>query len=100
MTFARDGFALLPRFVGYEELPGLREAVDETLERPLPAGCERPDNTLAPLRFGDAIVSALLSGRRTAAVSATVKARDLRFISAYISVKDPLSGPLSLHRDW
>ena len=100
MTFERDGFALVPGFVAEHELADLRTAVDEALARPLPPGCERPHNTLAPLRWNDPIVRALLTPPRAAAVSDSTAGDDVRFISAYISVKDPHSAALSWHRDW
>jgi Phytanoyl-CoA dioxygenase (PhyH) len=100
MTFARDGFATLPGFVAEHELADMRTAVDETLALPLPPGCERPHNTLAPLRWDDPIVRALLTPRRVAALNDATAADDIRFISAYVSVKDAHSAALSWHRDW
>ena len=100
MTFKRDGFARLPAFVAQHELDELRESVDNALARPLPPGCERPHNTLAPLRWDDPIVRGLLTPRRATVVSDATGGTDLRFISAYISVKEPRSAALSWHRDW
>jgi len=100
MTFARDGYARLPRFVAPDELEPLRRAVDRTLADPLPPGCERPHNTLAPLRWNHPLVEALLSPARIDALRAAIPNDDLRFISAYVSVKDPRSAELEWHQDW
>ena len=99
--FEGDGFAVLRRFIGEDELGALRAAVDRSLAKPLPPGCERPHNTLAPLRFNDPIVTALLeSPRRQAAINQATSADDLRWISAYISVKEAGSAALWWHQDW
>jgi ectoine hydroxylase-related dioxygenase (phytanoyl-CoA dioxygenase family) len=99
--FRRDGFALIEGFVAHDELSRFREAVDAALAKPLPSGCERPHNTLAPLRWNDRVVDwALSSRRRRAALAEAVGAEDLRWISAYVSVKQPLSAPLWWHQDW
>ena len=99
--FEREGFALLEGFVATDELSALRREVDAVLARPLPPGCERPHNTLAPLRWDDPVVARLLGSRpRLAALARAAGASDLRWISAYVSVKDPRSGPLWWHQDW
>jgi hypothetical protein len=100
VTFARDGYALLPRFVAPGELEPLRRAVDRALAEPLPPGCERPHNTLAPLRWNHPLVEALLSPARIDALRAATGGDDVRFISAYVSVKDPRSAELEWHQDW
>jgi ectoine hydroxylase-related dioxygenase (phytanoyl-CoA dioxygenase family) len=99
--FRRDGFALLEGFLEPSELAPIRADVGTFLTRPLPPGCERPHNTLAPLRWNDGIVRRMLSSkRRIAALVAAVGARDLRWISGYVSVKDAHSAPLWWHQDW
>jgi len=99
--FERDGFAVLPGFVSRDERGPLCEAIDRALARPLPPGCERPHNTLAPLRWNDPIVRAVLSSaRRRSRLAKTVGASDLRWISAYISVKEAGSAELWWHQDW
>jgi ectoine hydroxylase-related dioxygenase (phytanoyl-CoA dioxygenase family) len=100
VSFDALGYALLPQFVARDELPGLRRAVDETLTGPLPTGCERANNVLAPLQWNHPLVEALLSPDRAAAVRAAANGDDLRFISAYVSVREPRSGELEWHRDW
>ena len=99
--FSRDGFAVLERFFEPGELEPLRVHVDALLAAPLPPGCERPHNTLAPLDWGSEVVRhALCSESRMARLGAAVGARDLRWISGYVSVKDARSAPLWWHQDW
>jgi ectoine hydroxylase-related dioxygenase (phytanoyl-CoA dioxygenase family) len=96
-----DGYAVLEGFVGADELPTLRAAVEEHLARPLPPGCERPSNTLAPLACGDPLLDLVLGDdRRVERLRRTLGATDLRWISGYVSTKPARSGPLWWHQDW
>ena len=96
-----DGFAVLPGFLGAGALERVRRGVASVLAHPLPAGCERPHNTLAPLRFAhEPVTTILASERRRAAVARAAAGDDLRFVSAYVSVKEPRSGALWWHQDW
>jgi hypothetical protein len=97
----RDGFVVLPALLSRQELARVRDAVDALLAGPLPPGCERPHNTLAPLRWSDELVDGLLADeRRVARIAKAAGACDLRWISAYVSVKAPGSGALWWHQDW
>jgi hypothetical protein len=79
VSFELDGYAVLPRFLGAADVATLRGHVDAALAGPLPPGCERPHNTLVPLRFDDAAVGLVLASRRRIdALRAAVGARDLR----------------------
>ena len=99
--FGSDGFALLPGFITQGELEPLRDEVDTVLAGPLPAACARPHNTLAPLRWdAPAVARMLASDRRIRALTAVLAAEDLRWISGYVSVKDPHSAALWWHQDW
>jgi hypothetical protein len=99
--FLRDGFLVLERFLGQEEIRALGADVEAVLAAPLPPGCERPHNTLAPLRWNDQISQQLLrSDVRRDALSEAVGARDLRWISAYVSAKQAHSAALWWHQDW
>jgi hypothetical protein len=96
-----DGFVRVPRLIGPTELERLRAGAATILSKPLPAGCERPHNTLAPLRWCDPPVATVLGSTRiTEALISATGARDLRWTSGYVSVKDPASPPLWWHQDW
>jgi hypothetical protein len=99
--FRLDGFVLLKAFVETGELEELRSLVTSTLTSPNEGACTRPYNTLLPLRWNDAIVGFLLnSGRRIQALTDALQANDLKWISGYVSVKEPHSPPLWWHQDW
>jgi hypothetical protein len=99
--FAARGFVCLDRFVDGCELNDLRTDVESLLAAPVPSGCERPNNKLVPLRWNDRPVRLLLESehRRRTLIDA-IAARDLRWISGYVSVKESHSGPLWWHQDW
>ena len=99
--FQRDGFVVLSGFLDADDLAAVSRLVDERVEAPHESGCERPHNTLAPLRWNDTLVQLALSTRRQIdALAHAVGARDLRWISAYVSSKPARSGPLWWHQDW
>jgi ectoine hydroxylase-related dioxygenase (phytanoyl-CoA dioxygenase family) len=53
------------------------------------------------LRWDDAIVDRVLAdARRRRAIASATGARDLRWISGYVSVKDAHTPPLGWHQDW
>lgn len=96
-----DGFVVLEGFLPPHVVARVRREVADVLAGPLPPGCERPHNTLAPMRFGDAPVGTILgSQRRRASIMRAAGGDDLRFVSAYVSVKEPLSAALWWHQDW
>lgn len=77
-----------------ESVSGLRDSC-------LVTACERPHNTLVPLRWNAAAVAIVLGDRhRMRRVAQSSGAGDLRWISAYLSVKDPHSMALWWHQDW
>src|SRR3954465_8199227 len=97
----REGFTLIEGLLEADELPFLRAEVDRVLDDPLPPGCERPHNTLAPLAWGDPVVERVLAPReRRDVLAAALRAHDLRWISGYVSVKDAQSEALQWHQDW
>lgn len=99
--FARDGFALLERFLDRDAAIELAADVDAAVAGPRDPACERPHNTLLPLRFDDRIVAEVLAcERRVEALATVVGAEDLRWISGYVSVKDARSPALWWHQDW
>lgn len=97
-AFARDGFSQLPGLLTRAEVGRARELADLTVRVPSGLSCERPNNTLIPLRWDSGLVRTLLAHQER--IVAAVGARDLRWISGYLSVKDPHSPPLWWHQDW
>ena len=96
-----DGYARLPGWLAGGDLAAARAAADQVVAAGVDAGCPREHNTLLPLRWRDPLVAQLLAApARVAAVRAAVGASDLRWISGYVSTKDPRSGALEWHRDW
>ena len=57
-----------------------------------------PDGSIQ--RYDPIVEGMLSSERRRAALVEATGADDLRWISAYVSVKEPLSAPLWWHQDW
>jgi ectoine hydroxylase-related dioxygenase (phytanoyl-CoA dioxygenase family) len=98
-----EGYAVLEGFIDGDELRALRREVGAALRAaPEPApGCERPHNRLLPLRWSDAPVDRILGDQRRRRAVATVTAgADLRWISGYVSVKEPRTPALWWHQDW
>jgi phytanoyl-CoA dioxygenase PhyH len=97
----RDGYALLPGWIGGAELDAARAAADALVARGAAPACPRPNNTLLPLRWDDALVNLLVADRaRVDALADATGAGDLRWISGYLSVKEPHTGALDWHQDW
>ena len=97
-----DGFTELPAFVTAQEATGLRDMLAR-VEQAGSAGaaCERPHNTLLALRWNDPVVGSVLGDRsRVARLHEQVGAGDLRWISGYVSIKQPRTPPLWWHQDW
>jgi len=99
--FVRDGFVVLESFVNKVELKKIVPLVESILTSSPELTCTRPPNTLVPLRWNDPIVRLLLkSDRRVQALTDGLRADDLKWISGYVSVKEPHSPPLWWHQDW
>jgi len=97
----KAGYARIDGILDANEVAAARRAVERVLAAPAVPGCEREHNRLAPLRWDDPLVEALLSDRRRrAAIAAATGADDLRWISGYVSTKEPGSAALGWHRDW
>ncbi len=99
--FRRDGFAVLDAFLTPAETGDVTLLVESRLRAPHDGQCKRPHNTLVPLRFDDRVVETVLRrAERLARLAAAVGADDLRWISGYVSSKEPRSAPLLWHQDW
>ncbi|MGB6678763.1 MAG: phytanoyl-CoA dioxygenase family protein [Terriglobales bacterium] len=97
----RDGFAVLESFVNKVELKKIAPLVESDLTSSHELACTRPHNTPVPLRWNDPIVRLLLkSDRRVQGLTDVLRADDLKWISGYVSTKEPHSPPLWWHQDW
>lgn len=96
--FHHDGFVLLPGLLAPGQLEHARAEADRTVAKPAGLSCERPNNTLLPLRWDDTLTELVLASHHR--ISTAIGARDLRWISGYVSVKEPHSPPLWWHQDW
>jgi len=99
--FARGGFVVLEGWIATRERETIQSDIDRLLLAPHGPSCSRPNNVLLPLRWSDTTVQRLLvSDRRVQALREAVGASDLRWISGYVSIKEPHSGPLPWDQDW
>jgi hypothetical protein len=99
--FSRDGFVFLKGFLEPRETAAIRMAVESLRLSPSHGGCTRPNNTLQPLRWDQPIVQMVIGSElRRQILGLAVGAGDLRWISGYISTKEPQSPPLWWHQDW
>jgi ectoine hydroxylase-related dioxygenase (phytanoyl-CoA dioxygenase family) len=96
--FRRSGFVVLPDLLSADALTQARAAAGRAIASPSGLSCERPNNTLVPLRWDSPLVALVVAARER--IRTAVGARDLRWISGYVSVKDPHSPPLWWHQDW
>ncbi len=95
------GYARLYGFLGAATVATLQTAVDDALQAPPMAGCERPHSRLAALRWNDPIVAAILGhAERRRTLRQLLGGHDLRWISGYVITKDPKAGALWWHQDW
>lgn len=100
-AFSQDGYTTIEGFLDGPLLARLHEHVERALQAPVEPGCERPNNRLVSLRWSDPIVDLILSQAGAIdALASLIAARDLRWISGYLSIKDPHSEALWWHQDW
>ncbi len=98
---AQDGYLVIRGLLDGAQLVAVRREVDVAVQAPAVPGCERPHNRLVPLRWNDAAVDLVLGDARCRRALATCTGGDdLRWISAYISVKEPRTPALWWHQDW
>jgi Phytanoyl-CoA dioxygenase (PhyH) len=97
----RNGFVVLNAFVDRTELEWIKVLVEAAVHLPHDPVCERPHNTLVPLRWNDSLVRRIvMSDHRVEVLRVVSASNDLRWISAYLSIKEPSSPPLWWHQDW
>jgi hypothetical protein len=98
---ANSGYVRLPAFLTDADLAATRADVKRLHAAPRDTACARPHNKLLPLQWSDPIVGLVLgSSARIARLRTAARAEDLRWISGYVSSKEPQSGPLGWHQDW
>lgn len=96
-----SGFVLVPNLLSPAEIAHACELLEPLLSARLLPGCERPNNTLRPLRWSDPLVEVFLGeAEKVTRIAGAIGADDLRWISGYVSTKDPNSPPLWWHQDW
>jgi Phytanoyl-CoA dioxygenase (PhyH) len=99
--FVRDGFVVINRFVRENEIDAFQHLVDALVENAPASACRRPNNTLVPLRWSDRLVEVTLDSQdRVMRLADAVNGVDLKWISGYVSIKEPNSPPLWWHQDW
>jgi ectoine hydroxylase-related dioxygenase (phytanoyl-CoA dioxygenase family) len=100
-SMRKDGFTSMPDLLTCREVERLRQSIPGLRATRAVGSCERPNNTLVPLRWNDASVFAVLNDVvRVRRIRTASGGTDLRWISGYFSVKDSRSGPLWWHQDW
>jgi ectoine hydroxylase-related dioxygenase (phytanoyl-CoA dioxygenase family) len=101
LSLTDDGYVVLKDFLTPTDRAAAARAADALMEQPIEPSCVRPHNTLAPLRFNDALVDIVLRRPdRIARLASSIRADDLRWISGYLSSKAPHSDALWWHQDW
>jgi hypothetical protein len=96
VALLEDGFTLIPGLLDAGEVADVRADIDGLPRHP---SCVREHNTLVPLRWDTPLVGRVLD-RHAGRVADATAAADLRWISGYISIKEPHSAPLAWHQDW
>jgi hypothetical protein len=92
---------VLEGFVAGQALASIRAEVGRLALAPNDPSCLRPHNTLLPLRWNDPVVELILSAPdRVEELGNVVSARELRWISGYVSIKGAGSEALWWHQDW
>jgi ectoine hydroxylase-related dioxygenase (phytanoyl-CoA dioxygenase family) len=100
-TMGDDGVAVVRGAVPVPVRAAVREVLGRGVDVSDPASCIRPNNVLVPLHWHDEVVGLLLADPAVlAAVRRACGATDLRWISGYVSVRAPGTGPLPWHQDW
>lgn len=100
-TVVGDGVAVVRGAVPGPVGAAVRAVLARGVDTSDPASCIRPNNVLVPLHWHDEVVGLLLGDEAVvAAVRRACGATDLRWISGYVSVRAPGTGPLPWHQDW
>jgi hypothetical protein len=99
--FASRGWALIRHFLDPSELQQTIADVSNVILLPRQSCMNRQGNDLIPLRWNDTIIARILhSPPRVQRLRDLLRARDLRWLSGYVSSKAPCSPTLWWHQDW
>lgn len=99
--FEKAGYGIIPSFLDAGGLRVFADDVAQALRAPAHAGMSRPGNDLVPLRWDAPTVAHILgSAPHLAKLAALTGARDLKWISGYVTTKAPRSPALWWHQDW
>ena len=100
-VFKRDGYAVLKGLLNSDEVAGIRASVNLLRKSPSGFACRRPHNTLLPFRWKDSINNIVrASSHFLPTLRQAIAADDLKWISGYVSIKEPRSPALWWHQDW
>lgn len=100
-SLERDGYCHISNLLAPLELATIKRHADPILSMPPHPGMSRPGNDLSALRWNDPIVlNALTSATFIQAVRQASAATDLKWLSGYLSSKQPHSPALAWHQDW
>lgn len=96
-----DGFSVLLGLMEADECRRFVGEVDIIASSAAEPLMSRTGNELHPLRWNSRLAASVLGcSRRLDRIRAASGARDLRFISAYVSLKRPASPAMGWHQDW
>src|SRR4051794_11394958 len=81
-----DGYTFLPRLLSRRKVRKLRQPIQHLRATRAVGACERPNNTLIPLRWNDkSVVAVLRDATSMQRVRTASGGSDLRWISGYVS---------------
>lgn len=99
--FTRNGYFQLKSFLNKEDCRAIKKQIDNIILAGHECACSRPHNTLHLLRWNHLIIQNIISeSSKIRRLQMATGATDMRWISGYISIKEPFSPPLWWHQDW
>lgn len=99
--FPEEGYVVLKNFLNKMEIAAVQNEVETVIAERRDSTCVRPNNTLLPLRWNDSLVAIFLKSKyRIQTLKNAIEARDIKWISGYLSIKEPNSEALWWHQDW
>jgi hypothetical protein len=95
-----SGFAVARNFLAPDILRLQRDLAEPLAGEPCDPCCSRTGTAIYPLNWQSELVALTLLHGSFAGVARASGARDLKWISAYIAEKAPMSPALEWHQDW